>query len=224
MAELERIAEIKYKPDADGEQAKTTLLFNGPGEFLVQQMALRLREVSQWAKLFSDNIDCYKRMDYSMRALPALRLYNDAQVKEFESWFIVGDVKADIIFPASVRRDELQQIQDTVSAALLQQFRRPEFFDLMGQKVPGLNELGKRFSIDKSLGFEWEEAMVPLTQITINFRLDLRIWDDYLEETFRTKDTPFEASLKNLDRIVSVIDGLRDDEESETQIEIDQKV
>lgn len=220
----ERIDELTYQADNSGSQIKTPIYFNGPTEFLVQEIVRQLKLVTQWAKLFADNIDYYKRMDYSFRALPALRIYNDTLEKEFESWFINGDIKADVIFPASVRRNELQQIQDTVSMALLQQFRRPEFFDLMGQKVPGLNELGKRFTVDKSLGFEWEEAMVPLTQITINFRLDLRIWDNYLEETYRTKDTPYEASLKDLDRIVSEIQGLKDNEDIETQIQIDQEV
>lgn len=220
----ERIDDINYISDSTGNQVKEQPFFNGPAEFLVQEVVRFLLLVPQWAKIFADNIDFYKRMDYSMRALPALRIYNDIADKQYESWFIEGDLKADIILPASVRRNDLQQIQDTLSMALLQQFRRPEFFDVMSDRVPGLNELGKRFHVDKSLGFEWEEAMVPLTQITINFRLDLRIWDQYLEETFRTKDTPFEASLKNLDRIVTTIDGLRQDNETvETSIGIDQK-
>lgn len=219
----ERIDDLTFEKDSKGNQVKGDPFFTGPAEFLVQSIARELRLVPQWAKIFADQIDYYMRMDYSLRSLPALRIYNDSQIKEFESWYINGDVKADIILPASVRRNELQQLQDTLSSALMQQFRRPEFFDLMGQRVPGLNELGKRFSVDKSLGFQMEENMVPLTQITINFRLDLRIWDNYLEETFRTKDTPFEASLKNLDRIVSTIEGLRDDAETETEIQIDQE-
>lgn len=220
---VERIDQLDYEKDSTGAQVKESPFFNGPAEFLVQETVRQLLSVPQWAQIFADNIDFYKRMDYSMRSLPALRIYNDVATKEFESWFIEGDMKADIILPASVRRNDLQQVQDTLSMALLQQFRRPEFFDTMSSRVPGLNELGKRFSVDKSLGFEWEEAQVPLTQITINFRLDLRIWDNYLEETFRTKDTPFEASLKNLDRIVSTINGLREDSNIEAQIGIDQK-
>lgn len=221
----ERINEIVYESDASGAQIAEVPFITGPAEFLVQETVRQLRLVPQWTKIFGNFIDYYKRMDYSMRNLPALRIYNDEARKEFESWFLEGELKADIILPAVLRRSNLQQVQDTLSMALLQQFRRPKFFDLMLSRVPGLNELGKRFSVDKTLGFEWEADWVPLTQITINFRLDLRIWDDYLEQTDRTKDSPFEKVLGNLDRIVSEIQGLKDDlVDTEVTEEIDQKI
>lgn len=202
-----RIDKLKY----DFEKLRESPFFNGPGEFLVRQIVKNLKEVSQFKTIFGDSIDDYRRMDFSERELPALRVYNNNYAKTGESWFIDGDIKIDVILPASLRRNELQQAQDSLSAALLQQFRRPLFFQAMNAIVPGLNELGKIFSVDKSLGFEWGEAIVPLTQITLNFRLDLRQWDDYLEDTYRTKDTPFEESLKDLDLIHNVIQGLNDD-------------
>lgn len=222
----ERIDLLTNAPDSQtAEKQIGSPFFTGPAEFLVQEMKRQLLLVPQWTKIFGDYIDCYKRMDYSMRNLPALRIYNDDARKEYESWFVEGDIKADLILPAVLRRNELQQVQDTLSMALLQQFRRPTFFELMSGIVPGLNELGKRFAVDKSLGFEWEEAWVPLTQITINFRLDLRVWDDYLEETDRTKDSPFEKVLGDLDRIVSTIQGLKDDSEvAEIEVVTDQKI
>ncbi len=222
MAE-ERIDKITFTKDANEVKVGNNPFESGPAEFLVQEIVRQLKAVPQWSTIFSDNIDAYKRMDYSMRALPALRIYNDQASKTSESWFIEGPIKADIILPAVLRRNELQQIQDTLSMALLQQFRRPTFFSTLSDAVPGLNELGKRFDVDKTLGFEWEEALVPLTQVTINFKLDLRVWDDYLEETDRTKDSPFEKVLSNLDRISTAINGLKDDlETSEIGIGIDQ--
>lgn len=214
----ERINNLEYEADDTGAKVKESPYFNGPAEFLVQEIARQLLAVPQWKLFFGEFIDPYKRMDYAVRNLPALRIYNDVTQKKFESWFLEGPVKADIIFPAVLRRDELQQVQDTVSMALLQQFRRPTFFDTLCARVPGLNELGKAFDVDKSLGFEWGEAEVPLTQITINFRLDLRVWDDYLEETDRTKDSPFEAVLGNLNRVSTVIRGLKDDDSVEVEV------
>lgn len=220
----ERIENLKTSDSNRVDETKIgEPFFTGPTEFLVQETCRQLKAIPQWTKIFGENIDPYRRMDYSMRMLPVLRVYNEETRKEFESWFIEGDLKADIILPAVLRRNELQQVQDTLSMALLQQFRRPTFFDVMCSRVPGLNELGKRFSVDKSLGFEWEEALVPLTQITINFRLDLRIWDDYLEETDRTKDSPFERVLGDLERISSTIEGLKEGStEAETEIGIEQ--
>lgn len=218
----ERIEKLKYTKDENGALVSNEPFLNGPAEFLVQEVVRSISAVKQWKTIFGDSIDMYKRMDYSLRQLPALRVYNDIANKEFDSWFIEGDLKADIILPAVLRRNELQQVQDTLSMALLQQFRRPTFFQLLGERVPGLNELGKRFNVDKSLGFEWGEDWVPLTQVTLNFKLDIRVWDDYLEETDRTKDSPFEAVLGNLEKIATTIQALKDDETVAVEIGIDQ--
>lgn len=200
------------------------LFLDGPVEFLVKKVASEIANVEEFADIFSEFIDPYRRMDYPTRALPALRIYNEHSLKEFESWFIVGDLKLDVIFPPSIRRNETQQLQDTIAAALLQQFRRPTFFNTVGEGVPGLNELGKKFDVDKSLGFDWEKEIVPLTQITLNFRLDLRIWDDYLENSLRTKDDPFNKTLGALKRIVTTIQGMRDNNETvDVTVPLDQQ-
>lgn len=197
---------------------------DGPADYLVKTIAEKLKAVAQFKTLFGDFIDPYKRMDYPLRALPALRIYNNGFTKTAESWFIDGDVVLDVIFPANIRRDQLQALQDVVSSALLQQFRRTPFFDQVTNAVPGLNELGKVFEVDKALGFEWGEAIVPLTQITVNFRLDLRQWDLYLESDERTKEAPFERTLKTLERLVGSIDGLRDDQTTEISVPVDQNL
>jgi hypothetical protein len=197
---------------------------DGPTEFLVKTMAAELVKVPQFKLIFAEYIDCYRRMDYPIRGLPALRLYNNAFVKEFESWFITGDIICDVIFPASLRRIQTQQLQDTISAALLQQFRRPSFFTACEALVPGLNELGKTFSVDKSRGFQWNDDLVPLTQITVNFRLDLREWDLYLEAQDRTKDDPFERTLGDLGEIITTIQALRDNDDVDLTITTDQQV
>lgn len=202
----------------------TTLFFDGPGEFLVKVITKLLLEDKLWPQFFGDRIDPYRRMDYSIRELPALRVYTEGDQKQFESWFIEGDIKADVIFPASIRRNETQQLQDTLASALLQQFRRPLFFESANELLPGLNELGKRFQTDKSLGFVWNEEVVPLTQITLNFRIDLRKWDEYLESTNRTKDSPFSPVLGDLRRLVSQIQALRDDGSDDVVVPVDQSI
>lgn len=189
---------------------KKNPFIDGPAEFLVKSLAEGIKAVPQFELIFGDFIDPYMRQDYAERNLPVLRCYNTNYTKEAESWFINGTVNLDVIFPASLRRTELQQLQDTISSALLQQFRRPSFFDAMLEEVPGLNELGKVFTVDKELGFKWADDIVPMTQITVNFRLDLRRWDDYLEETNRTKDDPFTRTLADLERIFTTIVGVDD--------------
>ena len=53
--------------------------------------------------------------------------------------------------------------------------------------------------------------MVPMAQVTINFRLDLRQWDIFLEEHNRTVDDPFEQTLADLALIVATIHPVNDD-------------
>jgi hypothetical protein len=194
------------------EGQATTLFLTSPAEFLCEQCALKLRSVPNWRAIFGDSIDAYCRMDYSQRALPALRIYNKVYDKQFESWWVEGDLVLDVIFPASIRRRETQQYADTVAGALLQQFRRVDFFNAMSAVVPAINELGKKFRVNKSLAFEFsEENLVPMTQILVNFKIDLRIWDTYLESDYRTKDDPFERTLANLAKIATTIIAVDDD-------------
>lgn len=193
------------------DSVRRDLFIDSPGDLLVGEMVALLKLVPQFKTIFADEMYSYKRMDFSIRSLPALRIYNDNVEKPDESWFVTGDIKCDVLLPANLRREDLQLVQDVISSALLQQFRRTKFFNAVSDKVPGLNELGRRFSIDKSLGFEWDDVEVPLTQIVLNFKLDLRQWDTHLEETNRTKDDPFEETLGNLTKLVGVIQGLRND-------------
>lgn len=193
------------------ENFATNPFLSGPAEFLAEAIAENLRCIPQFKLIFGDQIDSYCRMDYSMRSLPALRIFNEHYVKDYESWFIVGEIFADVIFPASLRREDLQRLPDIISSAIVQQFRRPQFFLDVEAKVPALNELGKTVNVDKSLGYKWEKDSVPLTRIVLNFRIDLRVWDQYLEDHGRTKDDPFEVTLEDLKSIVTTIQGLRDD-------------
>lgn len=223
----ERIDNIEYQNaefPSTVEGRETTLFLTGPAEFLCATIVKKLLEEKVWRKIFGEFIDPYKRMDYGHRNFPAMRVYNNSYNKQTESWFVEGEITCDVIFPANIRRKETEQLPDTITAALMQQFRRPTFFEDMCKLVPGLNELGKRFDVDKSLAFEWGENLVPLTQVTLNFRIDLRKWDDYLESDNRTKDQPFERTLGDLEQIFSTIQGLRDDEEVDVTIEADQVI
>lgn len=222
---------------ASEKHPEENLFYSGPCEFLIKVIVQELCKVSQFKDLFAESIDCYKRMDYSVRELPGMRIYTDRYTKEFESWFIEGDVKLDIIFPASLRRDELQSYQMTIASAILQQFRRESFYEAVEERVPGLNQLGRRVDVDMSLGFEWQDEIVPLTQITLNFKVDLRMWDDFLTKTNRTKDEPFCETIVDLRRIVSTIQGLKEldenlgcseiidkSDEPEVEVKVDQRV
>lgn len=223
----ERINTIVYETPSGTTRVEgidTTLFATGPGEFICSKICEALGLDPVWSTLFGDRIDSYKRMDYSIRELPALRIYNNTYRKMAESWFIEGSIVADIIFPPAIRRKKLEQIPDTVAAALLQQFRRPTFFENLCAVTPGLNQLGRTFDVDKALAFDFgENTLAPLTQVLINFKLDLRAWDDYLTSDYRTKDEPFARTLEDLARIVTTIQGLEADNETVgVEVDVDQ--
>ncbi len=224
----ERIDALVYTEPTEPtttEPLETSLFLTGPAEFLCLAIASNLSADPVWLALFDEFIDGYKRMDYQMRNLPAIRIYNDSFNKTSESWFITGMIKIDLIFPASIRRRESQQIPDTICSALIQQFRRDEFFVAIGNLVPGLNELGRTVDCDKSLAFEWgDDQLVPLIQTLINFKIDLRQWDDYMESDYRTKDDPFNRPLEDLASIATIIQALRDDDTVELEILSEQEI
>lgn len=225
MSSANRVEKVLgTSPRKDNSQPKPNPYLSSPGEFLSKCVAIELCKVPQFRAIFGTFIDPYPRDDYQSRNLPALRIYEKGYRKEFDSWFIKGDLYIDILLPASLRRYENQEVPDVLSAALLQQFRRPTFFKTLCSKLPGLNELGKTFEVDKDLAFVWEKNQVPLTQIKANFRIDLREWDKFLESDDRTKDDPFERTLGDLNILAGVIEGLRDNDNKEVEIEIEQRL
>lgn len=199
---------------------------DGPGEFLAKSITDYLIRESHFKKVFSDSIDPYERQDYSMRELPAMRCYVQEYTKETESHYIVGDVHLDVILPPSIRRVETEQIPSRIATALLQQFRRDQFFAAMCVLVPGLNELGKVFRVDKNLTFQNTEMNdeCPVVKILLNFRLDLKLWDQYLEDQGRTTDDPFDVTLENLALIATTIEGLKDDQTIGITLESQQNI
>lgn len=217
MAKEDKLFEVAPKYDGT-PSINPNPFIDSPAEFLSKHIAIKLRQDDIWKSVFGSFIDAYPRDDYGTRNLPALRIYNEGYIKEFDSWFIEGNINLDIILPATLRRLDNQEIPDLLASALLQQFRRPSFFTALCDALPGLNELGKTFEVDKTLGFKWGEKVVPLTQILANFRIDLREWDNYLTETCRTKDEPFQKTLGELKKLVGIIEGL--DDEQEVNVEI----
>jgi hypothetical protein len=199
-----------------------TPFLDGPAEYICKAIAEEFTKVRQWKLVYGEEIDGYKRMDYGYRNLPALRFFNETSSKASDNGWITGDILCDSMLPASLRRDELQTVQDCVASALWQQFRRDAFFQTIRAAIPGLNELGRVLSVDKSLGYQFQESdeVVPLTRFTINFKLDLRIWDDYLTEQYRDSEDPFERTLKNLERISNTIRGVSGTTDTPAEVEI----
>lgn len=187
--------------------------FDQPGELIVNHLAVELKKDPVIARIFGDRVEPYMRMDFGVRELPAVRMFNPTGRKDSETGYLTGEIKMDVIFPPSVRRAELQKYPDRVVSMLLAQFRRQSFFTSMRALVPGLNELGRSYSFDKALGFVPKDAeeLCPLTQITVGWRILLADWDLYLESDDRTPNDPFEKTLGDLETLNVISQPVLDD-------------
>lgn len=203
---------------------------DGPADYLVKQIALLIGNEPHFKKVFGEQVADYDREDFPIRGLPALRVYCFDYEKTSEmSGYIEGTIQMDVILPPSLRRADTEKFSSIIANAMMQQFRRLPFFSAMRGVVPGLNELGKHFSVDKRLVYQNTEQAdeCPVVHMTANFRIDLKEWDEYLESQGRTREDPFDKTLENLREITAVIQGIRVDADLTTKdvsISTDQKV
>jgi len=196
--------------------------FLQPGDRITASIVEELLAEPVMAKIFGDRILPFKKMDFSARDFPALRVYSPTGNKVAETWYLNGDVRAEVIFPASLRHNENQKFPDLVTSALLALFRAQPFFERVRAKVPGLNQLGWSFSYDKDLGFIARDAedINPLTQITLNYRVNLNEWDEYLESDDRTPERPFEKTLGDLEKMYIELQAKNDDNTTADTVDI----
>ncbi len=207
------------------EKLEINPFIDGPTEALVKRVVANIIKVPEFKYIFGTSFDTYERFDYAYPQLPALRVYCLGFRKEADNGYITGMLNVDILYPANIRREETQYFQDVLCAALVQQFRRQNFFQTLVQEVPGLNQLGFTIDVNKEMGMVWEDDILPMTKTLPNFRIDLKRWDDYLESTGRTTNDPFNVTLKNLKTIFARIVPTRDDGSedlgAETDIQVD---
>lgn len=219
MAFQERIDQL--------EPNRPNPFLGSPADYLSQICAQQIATVRQFKSVFGEFIDGYMRQDYAMRNLPAVRIYNDAASIASDNWFLEGTLTLDIILPASIRRAGLQNISDILVGAFVQQFRRNPFFVAVSKLCPGLIQLGQSMNWTKNLAYriDEDETMVPLAQMTANFKFDLVIWNEFLERQGRTQDDPFEVTLAALETVATTIAALNDDgTDSGVEIDITQTV
>lgn len=187
--------------------------FLQPTDKIVPSVVEGLKAEPLFADMFGDAIEPYQRGDFSVRDLPALRVFDPSGKKDAETWYGDGVLRLEVIFPPAIRREELQAYPSLVRAALLAQFRREAFFQAVRAKVPGLNRLGWSFSWDNTLGFVARdtEEICPMVQITLDWRVDLAEWDRYLESDDRTVDEPFKQTLGDLRKMVATANAMLED-------------
>lgn len=196
------------------EAFERKIWLDGPAEYLVSTVAELIAKEPTFAAVFGKDVYDYRRTDLAFRNLPALLVYTDGYETQSQTWDMDGTITLDVVFPAELRRGQLQRFPDMLAAAMTQQFRRPKFFNAVRTKVPALTRLGRTQNVDKTgvaVLPDEEKKEVPVLSIVCDFRIDLNKWDQWLEQDCRTTDDPFVRTLYELRRLIIETQAVKDD-------------
>lgn len=214
---------------------KTRALFEPtPTEYLIKRLIEQMAQVPQFVTFFGPLIPDttkekgvnnpnmrwanYARPDWSFRNLPAISVYEgDPEEKTSANAWLNGTIKMQIPWPALKRSDPLEN--ERLFKGAIQNFFESQFCDVLldpyptvnvATKVPGLNELGRMITWTPNVAGIIEGNEVPITLLSIKYRIDLRAWYRYLETIDRTKENPFQEILDTLTLVAGEYDGVTD--------------
>lgn len=170
----------------------------------------------------------YSRYDWSIRQLPAINVYEaETEDKTSSNAWLNGTVNIMVLWGPNMRRSDWARVPMAFKGALQNFFESRYVRDMLdelywiqrpGIKVPGLNEYGKIMTWSPNVEGIVENESVPVTIMSVKYRLDLRAWYRALEFQSRTKADPYLTPLSPLTKITGDYEGLRDDE---TTVEVD---
>lgn len=224
-----------------------TALLTGPGEDLVPKLLVQLAAVPGFTELFgpykpiqpgkntqpqNQRWADYDRWDWSLRQLPTINVYEaETEDKDSDQAFLRGTVNLQVFWPPNLRRSDFARVPSAFKGAL-QNFFSSDYVKAMLDelywiqrpvKVWGLNELGKVMNWSPNVEGVIENEMVPVTLVSVRYRIDLRAWNRALVFMDRTKAQPFAETLSDLTVIGgedSAYEGVTDPKERDVEISI----
>lgn len=171
----------------------------------------------------------YNREDWSVRQLPAINIYEaEAEDKTSSNAFLNGTINFMAVWPPNQRRSDWSRVANAFKGAL-QNFFESDYVKTMldelywiqrPQKVPGLNEYGKVMIWSPNVEGIVDGEYVPVTLVSVKYRLDLRSWYRWLAFTNRTKASPFQTPLAPLTQIDGSYQGVTDTEGQDVVVEV----
>ena len=232
---------------AFGMELKESDLINSfidaPGQFLVRTLIQQMGQVPGFVNLFgvpkfgpaelgyrleqSGKWADYGRQDWSIRQLPAIAIFEaEAEDKMSRNSYVNGTLQIQVCWPASFRRSDLSRIPTAFKGALMNFFESALVTTMLDeiywiqrpQKVPGLNELGKVMNWSPNTEGLVENDFVPVTLVSVKYRLDLRSWYRYLHFDDRTIAQPFDRTLADLTQIGGEYDGVPAEDATDVQV------
>lgn len=222
------------------------LFLTGPGEFIVANTLMQMAAIPNdtgmpFTQLFgpytpgkpglnqtaNQRWADYARFDWSIRQLPAICVYEaETEDKTSSNAWLNGTINIMVLWGPNMRRSDWARVPAAFKGAL-QNFFESDYVKAMldelyyiqrPAKVPGLNEYGKVMTWSPNVEGIVETETVPVTLVSVKYRLDLRAWYRALVFQTRTKAEPFQTPLSPLTVIGGDYTGLLDDN---TTVEID---
>lgn len=211
-----------------------TALLSVPGEDLVAKTLLQLSSVPGFVTIFgpyapqkagqntqpqSQRWADYNRQDWSIRQLPAINVYeSETENKDSDQAFLNGTVNIQVYWPPNLRRSDIARVGMAFRGSILNFFASKYVRDMLDElyyiqrpmKVYALNEYGKKLDWSPNIEGYIESTMVPVTLVSVRYRIDLRAWYRALNFMNRTKDQPFLETLADLTTINGEYDGVKD--------------
>lgn len=211
----------------------------GPGEFIVARTLQQMASVPAFRAIFGPFAALtdkdtglpvgakdeqrwadYNRYDWSMRQLPTINVYEaESEDKTSPNAWLNGTVNIQVFWPPNQRRSDWSRVPASFKGALQGFFESQLLTDMLDElyfiqrpaKVPGLNEYGKIMVWSPNIEGIVEAEFVPVTLVSVKYRIDLRAWYRAMEFDNRTKQDPFNRPLSDLKQINGEYDGVLDD-------------
>lgn len=161
----------------------------------------------------------YNREDWSIRQLPAINIYEaESEDKTSSNAWLNGTINFMAIWAPNQRRSDWARVGNAFKGAMQNFFESVQVRNMLDElyyitrpeKVPGLNEYGKTMVWSPNIEGIVEGEYVPVTLVSVKYRLDLRSWYRWLAFTERTKAVPFEHPLAPLTQIDGFYEGVVD--------------
>lgn len=215
------------------EQDLTNAFLDSPGQLIVLRTLQQMARVNGYAMLFgpltvgpvekgsqvaqAQRWADYQRFDWSIRQLPAINVYEEqTEEKTSSNAWLTGSIAIQVFWPPNFRRSDLARIPNAFKGSLQNFFESDLVKNMLDElywiqrpeKVPALNEYGKQMTWSPNIEGVIESELVPVTMVSVKYRIDLRAWYRHLEFDSRTKGDPFERTLADLTRIAGEYDGV----------------
>lgn len=224
------------------KQADLDALFlSGPTEALVPNTLMQMGSVSQFTDLFGPYTPGsnqqrwadYARFDWNIRQLPVINIYEaETEEKISANAWLNGAVNILVLWPPNQRRSDLARVPVTFKGAIQNFFQSQLAIDMLDElywivrpaKVPGLNEYGKVITWAPNVEGFVEDQQVPVTLLSVKYRIDLRAWYRWMEFQNRTVLIPFTPTLGPLTVIGGNYEGVTDTEGQDISVQVPDEI